>query len=77
MKRTETGIQRVPPVANLYQHFKTFEILSNSGIKLQSRFIDEGLMVCKEEFYIPSKISRLEKSLNLTLTNDESMVQSI
>lgn len=74
---TATGTPVAPPYANLYLYFKYRSALSHNDILFQSRYIDDGLVLIKNESSGKELIKRLGQASNLKLTFDIHPMKAI
>ena len=77
IKGTATGTQVAPPFANLYLFFKFKRILEKDEILFRSRFIDDGLLICKPTIDTKLMIRQLEAVSNLKLTYETNNYQCV
>lgn len=77
MKGTATGTQVAPPFANLYLYFKFKPILAKHHIFFQSRYIDDGLLICPPSIDVNLLIRQLQAVTNLKLTYETSPQQAV
>lgn len=67
---TATGTQIAPPFVNLYLYYKYKQALSHPSIIFKSRFIDDGLILTKNNHSGKEIIKQLQEETNLEITHE-------
>ena len=77
MQGTATGTQVAPPFCNLYLYYLFKNILDDSAILFNSRYIDDGLVICKTRDDAHRIAHLINNVSNLNITYDISYTSGI